>query len=140
MDRRFYVFLGAQIGAAITLLVVLAWLPGPWDGIRYAGFVSVVLGLVLLFTARLQLGNSFSVVPRARVLVCRGLYSKIRNPIYVFGTLVIGGAILIFRRPILWPLLALLIPVQVVRARREAKVLEEKFGETYRDYRRKTWF
>ena len=32
------------------------------------------------------------------------------------------------------------IPVQIFRARREARVLEEKFGEEYRVYRRGTWF
>jgi protein-S-isoprenylcysteine O-methyltransferase Ste14 len=39
-------------------------------------------------------------------------------------------------------LLALLviIPVQILRARRESRVLEEKFGEEYREYRRRTWF
>ncbi|HET7442045.1 MAG TPA: isoprenylcysteine carboxylmethyltransferase family protein [Terriglobales bacterium] len=140
MERRFYIFLAAQIGAAIALLFVLARLPGPWDVTRYAGFVLVVLGMVLVFTARFQLGQSFSVIPRARVLVSHGLYSKIRNPIYIFGILVLAGAILIFRRPILWVFLAVVIPVQVVRARREAKVLKEKFGDSYRDYRRKTWF
>jgi protein-S-isoprenylcysteine O-methyltransferase Ste14 len=29
---------------------------------------------------------------------------------------------------------------QVIRARREAHVLEEAFGDAYREYRRKTWF
>jgi protein-S-isoprenylcysteine O-methyltransferase Ste14 len=36
--------------------------------------------------------------------------------------------------------LLLLIPLQVWRARNEARVLEEKFGEEYREYRRRTWF
>jgi protein-S-isoprenylcysteine O-methyltransferase Ste14 len=33
-----------------------------------------------------------------------------------------------------------LIPMQIVRARKEARVLEEKFGEEYRAYRARTWF
>jgi protein-S-isoprenylcysteine O-methyltransferase Ste14 len=37
-------------------------------------------------------------------------------------------------------ILILLIPMQVVRARREAAVLEAKFGEQYREYRKGTWF
>jgi protein-S-isoprenylcysteine O-methyltransferase Ste14 len=28
----------------------------------------------------------------------------------------------------------------VIRARREGKVLQEKFGQAYVDYRNKTWF
>jgi protein-S-isoprenylcysteine O-methyltransferase Ste14 len=30
--------------------------------------------------------------------------------------------------------------MQVWRARNEARVLEAKFGDTYRQYRAKTWF
>jgi len=33
-----------------------------------------------------------------------------------------------------------LVPVQIVRARREAVVLEAKFGDAYREYRKRTWF
>jgi protein-S-isoprenylcysteine O-methyltransferase Ste14 len=34
----------------------------------------------------------------------------------------------------------ILIPLQVVRARREAAVLEAEFGDEYREYRKRTWF
>ena len=33
-----------------------------------------------------------------------------------------------------------LIPVQLIRVRKEEKVLEAAFGDTYREYKRKTWF
>jgi protein-S-isoprenylcysteine O-methyltransferase Ste14 len=33
-----------------------------------------------------------------------------------------------------------LVAIQVVRARQEAKVLEARFGDEYREYREKTWF
>jgi protein-S-isoprenylcysteine O-methyltransferase Ste14 len=139
-DRKFYIFLAGQI---LSTLILLAWLftqPGPWNGARVVGASFVLLGLALVFTARVQLGRSFSVTPQARTLVTHGLYSKIRNPIYVFGTLVILGVILMLQRPHLWILLVLLIPVQTLRARKESAVLESKFGESYRQYRRKTWF
>lgn len=139
-DRKFYIFLAVQI---LSTLILLAWLftrPGPWNGARDVGASLVLLGLALVFTARVQLGRSFSVTPQARTLVTHGLYSKIRNPIYVFGTMVILGVILMLRRPHLWILLVLLIAVQTMRARKESAVLESKFGESYRQYRRKTWF
>jgi protein-S-isoprenylcysteine O-methyltransferase Ste14 len=44
------------------------------------------------------------------------------------------------QRPHLWILLVLLIPVQILGVRKESAVLESKFGESYRQYRRKTWF
>src|SRR5207245_225910 len=54
--------------------------------------------------------------------------------------LVISGVILILHKPLLWILLAIIIPMQIVRARKEAKVLEAKFGNEYREYQRRTWF
>ena len=139
-DRKFYLFLAAQILAAAVLLSWLSLSPGSRNLSRCVGFGLVVIGLALVFTARYQIGKSFSVTPQARALVTHGLYSRIRNPIYVFGSLVVLGIILIFQRPYLWFLLAVLILIQILRARREAAVLEEKFGESYRQYRRKTWF
>ncbi len=124
----------------IAWLVLLAVWPGPWNLQRVVGGVLLTAGLVLVFIARLQLGMSFSVLPRARKLVTHGLYSKIRNPIYVFGTMAIAGMLLILQRPKYWAGLAVLVLVQVVRARRESGVLEARFGEAYRAYRKQTWF
>ena len=75
------------------------------------------------------------------VTLSPGLYSKIRNPIYVFSALMLAGILIALQRPYaLFFLLLVLIPVQIVRARKEAKVLEAKFGEEYRACRAKTWF
>jgi protein-S-isoprenylcysteine O-methyltransferase Ste14 len=55
--------------------------------------------LILLTISRIQLGDSFSVSPQAKQLVTRGgLYSRIRNPIYVFGTIVFAGPFLFLER------------------------------------------
>jgi len=78
--------------------------------------------------------------PEARALVTHGIYSRIRNPIYVFSVLLLSGVVLYVEKPAWLAFLMILIPVQVIRARREARVLEEKFGEEYRAYRRRTWF
>lgn len=137
---KFYLFLAAQVLAMLVLLVVVAFWPGPWNAQRIVGAALLVTGMGLVFTARWQLGTSFSILPRARNLVTQGLYSKIRNPIYVFGTIAIAGMMMILQIPRLWVVLLALIVMQIVRARREAQVLEAKFGDEYRDYRRRTWF
>lgn len=125
-------------------LVVLAWflvmLRTPWNAQRYAGTVLVILGAMFIVIARFQLGKSFSITPQARKLVTTGIYSKIRNPIYVFGGVMLAGFILVLQRPSLWILLAVVIIAQTIRARKEARVLEAAFGDDYREYRRKTWF
>jgi protein-S-isoprenylcysteine O-methyltransferase Ste14 len=50
------------------------------------------------------------------------------------------GLILILRSTVLVFFLVIIIPIQIIRARREAHVLEAKFGEAYREYRDRTWF
>ena len=112
----------------------------PLTGAQESGLGLAIAAFLLWATARLQIDASFSVRPRAKALVTQGIYSRIRNPIYVFGMLWIAGLILAIGRP--WWLLILLVlaPMQMVRARKEARVLEEKFGEEYREYRRRTWF
>ncbi|PYX53652.1 MAG: hypothetical protein DMG73_20350 [Acidobacteria bacterium] len=139
-DFKFLSFLLLQTMATLGLLAILCLWPGPWNVARLTGSMLTIAGLTLVFTARVQLGKSFSVTPQARKLVTHGLYSKVRNPIYVFGIVVISGVILILHKPRLWILLAIIIPMQIVRARKEAKVLEAKFGNEYREYQRRTWF
>ena len=125
-----------------TGVVVLFWFGrrGPWTPMRIAGAALMLGGYLGWLSARLQLGGSFAIQPRAKELVTRGVYSKIRNPIYVFGSLLIIGILLYISRPIWLLTFVVLIPLQVWRAHKEAKVLEEKFGEAYREYRKKTWF
>ncbi|HKW32523.1 MAG TPA: hypothetical protein VJN92_05935 [Candidatus Acidoferrum sp.] len=83
-------------------LVGLAWLVAhswgqPWTPMRIAGAVIGLPSFALLIVARIQLGGSFSVRAKAQMLVTHGLYSRIRNPIYVFGGLVIAGIFSFFR-------------------------------------------
>jgi protein-S-isoprenylcysteine O-methyltransferase Ste14 len=139
-DRSFWVFTVVQIVAVISALWIIFSRPILWDLQRCLGAVLVIVGVGGIATARYQLGKSFSLKPEAHQLVTRGAYSKIRNPIYVFGVVMIAGFVLVLHRPILWLILPPLVVMQVLRARREAQVLEAAFGDAYRDYRRKTWF
>ena|ERR1700704_6769472 len=138
--RSLYVFTALQLVATTTVLWFLISWAAPWNMQRYVGSLLVVVGVAFVGVARYQLGKSFSIRPKARELVVHGLYSKIRNPIYVFGSIIILGLILVLQKPVLWVGLAAVVAIQTIRARREARVLEEAFGDSYREYRRKTWF
>jgi protein-S-isoprenylcysteine O-methyltransferase Ste14 len=74
----------------------------------------------------------------ARQLLTRGLYSKIRNPVYFFGETMIVGFFIASHRPILLLVLAIATTIRIVRAREESKVLEEKFEDEYRQYKQRT--
>ena len=137
---RYWVFTGVQIVAVLILIWLLTNWKTPWDTQRYVGTGLVLVGICGIATARYQLGRSFSLTAQAQKLVTRGLYSKIRNPIYVFGGVMLVGLILVVQRPVLWVVFLVVVAGQTVRARREARVLETAFGDAYREYRRKTWF
>jgi len=138
--RQFYVFTAIQIVAVGILLWLLLTWKTPWNAQRYVGTVLAVVGVSFIGLARYQLGKSFSIKAEAHALVTTGLYSKIRNPIYVFGLVVLIGLMLVLQKPGLWIVLVVVAFGQTVRAQKEARVLEAAFGEEYRDYRRKTWF
>jgi protein-S-isoprenylcysteine O-methyltransferase Ste14 len=127
------------LGFAFVLLGLNAW-DFDWRAMRIAGLAVAAPSLVLFVLARIQLGSAFSVEAKATKLVTTGIYSKIRNPIYVFGGLVLGGVILMLQKPWFLLCLALLVPMQVIRSRKEERVLAAKFGEAYEEYKGKTWF
>jgi len=114
--------------------------PEPRGWMPIAGLAVALFGLAGVIVSRYTLGRSFSVAAKATALVTTGIYSRIRNPIYVSGMFVIGGAILMMRRPAFLAILVIIIPLQIIRARREATVLEATFGDAYREYRKRTWF
>lgn len=133
---------------AIVIPVVVALLywfvPGvreaPWTPLRIAGAGLAVAAYALVCVARLQLGASFAVRAVARRLVTTGLYSRIRHPIYVFVDLLFLGAMLALGLPWLLILLPIVAAIQVLKARREERVLQDAFGQKYIDYRKRTWF
>jgi len=129
----------AVILGAVVWLVMHAYLVD-WDAVKVAGAVVAGVSLVLLVVARLQLGGSFSVKAKATTLVTTGLYSRIRNPIYVFGALMLVGMSVVLGSWVLLGLVVLLTPVQAYRARKEEAVLEAAFGEEYARYKAETWF
>ena len=113
---------------------------GPNPILRRLGALLAAIGLAGIIEARRTLGESFSIAPRARTLVTNGIYSKLRNPIYVCGELLLLGVALMMQKRYFYLFLLIAIPIQMLRARSEARVLEEKFGDEYRAYRRRTWF
>jgi protein-S-isoprenylcysteine O-methyltransferase Ste14 len=133
--------LGSLVLVAVFIpILVLRFWGLPWTVSRIVGLAIAISSFLLLALARIQLGRAFSVRAKASTLVTTGLYSRIRNPIYIFGSLTLAGFVLWVNQPWLLLFLAVLLPMQFYRSRAEERVLAEKFGARYLDYKRQTWF
>jgi protein-S-isoprenylcysteine O-methyltransferase Ste14 len=106
----------------------------------FAGVTLSVISIALTALARVQLGKSFAVSPKANHLVTRGLYSRLQHPMYLFVDLIVCGIALALDRWYVLLLLVILLPLQTRNARKERELLREKFGERFEIYRRATWF
>jgi protein-S-isoprenylcysteine O-methyltransferase Ste14 len=127
-------------GASVALGAIYQSPHVPHGSLRVIGLAIAIVGLFGVILARYTLGKSFSVRAKATALVTNGIYSRIRNPIYVSGILLFFGVFLMLGYPQMLLIFVVLIPLQVIRARREAAVLEAEFGDEYREYRKRTWF
>lgn len=136
MDKTALRLMGAAIAAALAFAATsMSQIP------RIA--IAIVVGLpsvVLIIIGRRQLGNSFSVKPKAKELVTTGLYSKIQHPLYVFLDLFLLAVIVAFQLPVMLWAWGILVVVHAIEARREEKVLLSAFGPSYEEYRRRSWF
>lgn len=129
----------ALVAIALVVFLRFTWGP-PWTPMRIAGLVIAIPSFLLVALARIQLGRAFSVQAKATTLVTTGLYSRIRNPIYALSSWFLFGIILFAQRPLLLLFFVVLTPIQIFRIRNEERVLEEKFGAAFLDYKRQTWF
>ncbi len=107
---------------------------------HYLGAFLAFISFLLWITARIQLGDSFSIDAKAHRLVTHGLYSKLRHPIYYFSICaVIGIGIYIWSTWIFFPII-ILMTLEVFRIRNEEAILSRTFGIKYQKYKKDTWF
>jgi len=126
--------------SAYVIFAVIAYTRWHNDLHHWIGAAISVPDFFLWMLARHQLGDSFAVRAQAKKLVTHGLYSRIRNPIYIFGALAFVGEFLALGWYIGSAIFVLMNLTQYLRVRREEKVLSEAFGDEYRTYKASTWF
>ncbi len=99
------------------------------------------VGMGIWIFGMVSLGKSLAVLPGTDALKTGGIYRIFRHPIYVginltlFGLLSACGSVfgMVY-------MAVVVIPLNIYRARIEEKALLEKFGDSYRAYRKKTLF
>jgi len=106
----------------------------------FLGLVLAIVGIILWYIGKLTLGDAFSPKIRANKLVIKGIYSKIRHPLYIgFSFLLFGWSLFMFDWVVF--IVACVIMIMLfVKARLEEKVLFASFGSKYTNYKKKTWF
>ena len=136
----------AALAIAIVLefLAPLAFLPeaalSGWQ--VYAGALLILFGLLLagwaIWTFN-RAGTNVSPFKPSLELATEGPYRFSRNPIYIWFLLALAGVSLIFSLE--WGLIlipALMLALEYVIIRKEEVYLEAKFGDTYRDFKKRT--
>ncbi|MCB9857831.1 MAG: isoprenylcysteine carboxylmethyltransferase family protein [Phycisphaerales bacterium] len=103
----------------------------------------VIAGLLVEIWGYAYLVRAVSIVPEARVLKVTGPYRFVRHPIYFGQFLAQAGVWLVLANTnAVWIGFYLcFVALQLIRTRMEDRALEDAFGETYRDWKRRTfWF
>ncbi len=106
------------------------------------GAATMAGGLWLFWRAHADLGTNWSVtleVDRQHRLVTRGVYRRIRHPMYAaFFLMAIGQALLLSNWLAGLAAFASMALLVAIRVPREEDMMIEQFGDEYRDYMRRT--
>jgi protein-S-isoprenylcysteine O-methyltransferase Ste14 len=126
-----------------NLLLIVKFIPF-WDSIIivYIGFVLYLFGGLVIIIARAQIGRFGTgelIVEEDHELFVEGVYTYIRNPMYSGSLIATVGFCLIFRCIIiLFVMFIYYFLIFRMRILEEERILEEKFGQQYEDYKKKT--
>lgn len=101
----------------------------------------LVFGAVFSMMARFNLKRSYHFLPRANELVKGGLYRWFRHPVYMGNLTFLFGFALLYGSIVgLILTVIILIPVHLVRARYEERILIRTFKDDYVRYKAQTIF
>ena len=115
------------------------WLNSSW---RYSGIIIILFGLCLSIGSGIyfrKLGTNPRPGAQAKILVTKGVFRYTRNPMYTgLITMLIGVSIVLgtLSPPFAIPIVFVILHTQFVL--REERWMEEWFGESYIQYKRRT--
>ncbi|MHA2390355.1 MAG: methyltransferase family protein [Promethearchaeota archaeon] len=132
------------IGAFFENRLIISQILPFWDNIiiTYLGFSLYLSGGLLTIVARAQLGRFGTgelITEEDHQLFTQGVYKYIRNPMYSGALIATIGFCLVFRCIII--LIGMFIYYFLVfrmRIIEEERILTEKFGEKFEDYKKRT--
>jgi protein-S-isoprenylcysteine O-methyltransferase Ste14 len=127
----------ALLGTLFTYLLLLtprSPSDALWDSLST---VLILIGTTMAILAVLDLGRSMSIMPEARKLVTRGLYARIRHPLYLAEEIAVLGLCLQFRSWQAAPILMVHLYFQIRRMDWEEGILAKAFPG-YAEYKQRT--
>jgi protein-S-isoprenylcysteine O-methyltransferase Ste14 len=144
-DRGSLIILWIIIAIGLTLGFMLAKYD-TWHPVNYliatAGIIMVLIGFAFRWTAIFQLNKSFTVdvaVSSDQELKRDGLYRIVRHPSYLGLLLFMTGEALTMNTLVSFIIIFVPICLAILyRINIEEKMLEEFFGDTYRNYKLNT--
>ena len=132
-------------GALLIIAYLFLWFldnPAGIEKLRYAGWIILAVGLVLIFLPKFAFRSKGNVEKEkdwteTSVLVDTGIYSVIRHPLYL-GWLLMYLAIIFWSQHWLTIIIGIIGMICVyLISRQEDQRLVEKFGDDYKDYMQK---
>jgi protein-S-isoprenylcysteine O-methyltransferase Ste14 len=108
-----------------------------------AGVVSILIGLIIAKAASKDLSVTSVAdmrTDRKPELVTRGVYSRLRHPLYLATILILVGTMLLYPFPSVLVFCLSLIAYVLIGARLEERKLVVIYGQEYLDYRHKAGF
>jgi len=133
-----YLLVFILIIVAVDLLFPLADVIGfPW---KLLGMIPFALGIVINViadSAFKKLGTTVKPLEESTALVTNGVFRLSRNPMYLgFVLILIGVAIFMGSLTPYGVIVVFAVVMDIVFIKPEEKMLEEKFGEVWLEYRR----
>lgn len=104
-----------------------------------SGIIISILGTIMGCFALWELKRSFSIMVEVRDLITRGIYSKVRHPLYAGELLHLLGIAMLFNNIAAYGLFVFLFFMQSLRAMLEENKLSSHFPE-YEAYKYRTGF
>ena len=139
-NPRIRAFQDLSVGLAVMHFGVLVMRGSAGPNWAIAGIALYVSATLLFLSAleaarRVPLPRTFVDDPMPRALITTGPFAIIRHPFYLSYSLAWLAAPIATHGPLIALLSVLAIVIYIVAARREEKMLEDRFGEAYRAYK-----
>jgi protein-S-isoprenylcysteine O-methyltransferase Ste14 len=138
-SRALVAFHGAAFGVmyfGIATAVFGRRVPAWFDGQRTAGTIVIAIGTALMVSTLVHFRSwrFRATLDQGHQLATGGPFRILRHPIYMALNLLALGSAIWVPTPIMWIAFLLMAIGGDLRGRAEERILEDAFGDAYRDY------